>query len=284
MGKDVRDEQPADAGDREDDLGHHRATEERSHLQPHDGHDRQERVPQHMTPDHHRLGEALPARGNDVFSAEDLEHARPREARDHRRDRDAERDRRKHQEAQVERGILGQRYEARGGEPAQPQAEEQDQQETEEEGRDRGPGERTDRNDAVEPRTRSGRGDDASGDADRERDEERESRQLEGHGKAVDDRAEHRLVRSDRAAEVALQHLRRPADVLDRQRLVQSEVLPDLSDRRGVRALAEHERYRISGREPQHEERPKGQEKEHRDHRHATRQEIAEHAAGRTRG
>jgi len=85
-----------------------------------------------------------------------------------------------------------------------------------------------------------------------ERPEHREG-QRRGHGHL--ERARHRLMRDERGAELPVEDIREPVDVLRHDRLVEAELMVDLLDLLDRRAFAEQEIRRIARDELEHEER-----------------------------
>src|SRR5438034_1876010 len=81
----------------EDGLGQHRAREKTAEGQTEDGHRWDERVAKSVAQYDEPLLQSFRARGPHVVLAEDLQHARPRHSRDHRRREVAERERRQDQ-------------------------------------------------------------------------------------------------------------------------------------------------------------------------------------------
>src|SRR3989454_321035 len=91
------DREPPDARPREHRLRHHGPAEQGAELEPGDRDDRHGRVLEHVLDDHQRLGHALGAGGPDIVRAQHLEHGRPGEPGDRRKDerRETELDRRR---------------------------------------------------------------------------------------------------------------------------------------------------------------------------------------------
>src|SRR5712691_9470659 len=73
----------AHAGQREDLLDHDGPAEQVAELEPDEGDDRDERVPQRVVADYAALAEALGPRGPHVVLGEDLQHAAPRHPHHH---------------------------------------------------------------------------------------------------------------------------------------------------------------------------------------------------------
>src|SRR6185503_15595481 len=71
----------------------------------------------------------------------------------------------------------------------------------------------------VDDRVAFDRGEDADGQGERHRDEDRGGAKLDGRRKPLGDRLEDTLSGLERTPEVALYDVREPRDVLDRQRL-----------------------------------------------------------------
>src|SRR5438309_755807 len=87
----------ADTDSAEDRLGEDRPAEERSELQPDDGHDRNEGVLERVTEDNHPCREAFRGRWHEVIAAQDLEHSGPLHNRDNGNLDRTEGDRGKHE-------------------------------------------------------------------------------------------------------------------------------------------------------------------------------------------
>src|SRR5437867_3734004 len=114
------DGEPPDARPREHRLGHDGAAQQRAELKPGDRHDRDGGVLERVLGDHQRLRQALGARGPDVVRAQDLEHRRAGEPGDRGHREGAERERGQHE---VTPALA-----ARGGEQAEVQRDDQDEQ------------------------------------------------------------------------------------------------------------------------------------------------------------
>ena len=95
------DQQPADAGPREDRLGDDRAGQHRAELQADDRDDRNQAVAERVAHDGAQPRQPARARGEHVELAQLLEQARARHPRQDRRQRGAERDGRQHEMRQA---------------------------------------------------------------------------------------------------------------------------------------------------------------------------------------
>src|SRR5919201_3194510 len=127
------DDEPSHARQREDVFRDDGTADQRAELKPEHGHDGDQRILQHMTADDDPLRKALGARRPYVIFGERLEQTGARLARVHRRQRQAERDRRQHERAKARPAFL-QRIEIAGDrQPPQRHAEHEDQQQGEQE-------------------------------------------------------------------------------------------------------------------------------------------------------
>ena len=91
---DRRDVVPADAGDVEDQLDHERARDDEAEQRAGRRDHRDQRVAQHVQPDHAPIAKALGPRGADVVLLQRLEHRAADEPGEERHRREAEGDRR----------------------------------------------------------------------------------------------------------------------------------------------------------------------------------------------
>ncbi len=86
-----------------------------------------------------------------------------------------------------------------------------------------------------------------SRDADHQRDQHRQRRELDRHWQLLDDQLGHRLLDAHRLAEVAAQHAGEPVAVAHRQRLVEMELGAQVSDDVRVAVLAGERDRRVAG-------------------------------------
>ena len=150
--------------------------------------------------------------------------------------------------------------------PAELHREQQDQQQAPPEDRHRVAGERHAHHAVVEHRVAAHRGDDAGGNADHEREQDRAQRELDRRGKQRQELVQHRRLRDHRLAEVAVQHAADVDAVLHEHRPVEAVLLEQLRVPRGVdAALARHRFDRIARHEADQEEREQRHPDEGRD-------------------
>ena len=144
---------------------------------------------------------------------------------------------------------------ARDRRPAELHREQQDQQQAPPEDRHRIAGERDAHHAVVEDRVAPHRRDDAGRQAEDEREQDRAERELDGRRKQRREFRDHRLMRDDRVAEIALQHAADVDAVLHEHRLVEAVLLAQLRmpDRIDA-ALAGHGLDRIAGNEADQDE------------------------------
>ncbi len=119
----------------------------------------------------------------------------------------------------------------------------------------------------VPPGALGDRRDDAGGNADRERDHDREARELERHRQLLGDQRGHRLLHAQRLAEVALHHAAEPVEVAHRQRLVEVHLLAQVRDDARVAVLAGEHHRRIAGQQllqPEDQDRDEQQRRQDR--------------------
>ena len=109
------------------------------------------------------------------------------------------------------------------------------------------------------------RGSDAQRQPERDADHERAERQLDGVGQHVRDLAPDRTMRNQRRTQVTLEHGRHEVDILDRQRLIEAEVVAHRGERLLARLIAEDDERRIAGCDADEEEhdRQHGQQRRH---------------------
>ena len=111
----------------------------------------------------------------------------------------------------------------------------------------------------------------------RERDRHRHDGELERHRKLLQDQLHHRLFQPHRLAEVAGEHALDPVQVLDRDRLIEAVLAPDLLDHRRVALLARHDQRRIAGQELLQREDDHRHEEQRRQKLHEPAADEGEH-------
>src|SRR5262249_19354061 len=153
----------ADAGPAEYGLDDDRAAEEIADLQPDGGHDRQQRVPQHMRIHDPALAQPLGPRAADEILLHVVEHGGARDAHVPGDREGGQRD--AGQDEMLPATSPGDRQ------PLQVDAEEQDQQDAEPEARDRLSDQSHDRHAIVEEAVRPRGGDHAERDGEHDRDD-----------------------------------------------------------------------------------------------------------------
>ena len=243
-------DEPTEAGQHEDLLGDDGAAHERAHLQPEDRHHRDEPVAERVAHDDGLLGQALGAGGAHVVGAQHLDHRVARLAHEHRGQPGAEHERRHEHALEIADGILGERHEAGGGQPAEAHGDEQDQHDPEPEVGDRHAAQRHPAGQHVPGGVAADGRHDPGRNGDGQRDQQRQQRQLDRDRQLGGDHPRHRRAGADRLAEVAGRGQAEPAQVLHRQRSVESVLLADLLDPGGVGVGAGQHPGRIAGDHP----------------------------------
>ena len=76
-----------------------------------------------------------------------------------------------------------------------------------------------------------------------------------------------RLMRANRVAEIAAQHIAEPAEILHRQRLIEAEIGSSARHRFRRRVVPQHQLDRIARRQMQHQEDRDADEEQHRNRR-----------------
>jgi hypothetical protein len=215
-----------------------------------------------------------------MIVAEDVEHACPCEAQDERRVDHAEHDRRQHQMMQA----IAQRHAgiavARDGKPAEADRKDLHQDQAEPEAGDARAQHGESRKELIDGLAAPDRGDDAAGNADQRRDDDRKESEEKGRLGALEQRLSYRSLQKDRLAQVAMDQLRQPIAELQRQRLVEPVGCAQLRDVGRGRLIAQHDRRRIAGCEPRDEKDNGGHQQHHDHHAAETRGEIPGHAVG----
>ena len=209
--------------------------------------------------------EAFAARRADVLEAHDLEERGAREPRDEAGAFVAEHEGGKDEPVEA----------ARAGGRHQPERhrEDEDHEDREGEAGDGHAAEREEHHRRVDRRAALDRRDHAERHAEDDGEEHRRARELERARQAIEDELCHRLVLDVRLSEVSADRVPEPAHVLDRERIVQPEVVADLlgegdpllrrSDAEGGRA--HHRVDRIAGDEMQDREDQERREQHDRD-------------------
>ena len=209
--------------------------------------------------------------------AQVVEHAGSREAQDQRRVDHAEHDRRQHQVMQPIAQGHTRIAVARHRKPAERDGEDLHQDEAEPETRDACAQHREPREELIDGLAAPYCRDDAAGNTDERRDQDRKQRQEEGWLRAFGQRLRHRPLQKDRLAQIAVGQLAQPVDELQRQRLVEPVRCAQLGDVGGSRLFTEHHRGGIAGREPRDEKHDRRHQQHHDHHACETRCEIPGH-------
>ena len=209
---------------REDLLGDDGPGDELRQQQSDHRDDRDERVPERVAQDDDPAAKALCARRRDVVAVEHLQHCCSRVAQQRGGGPEPEHHRRQDQVLQEVRGtrFLAQGLDASAREDVQPDREDVDAGESEHEARRAAHEHRDGGQEVVELRVLPKRGDDAEGHPEHDGDHDRRAHQDQGGWDAFPDLLGDRSPRLDREAEVALDRGREPADISDRQRLIQA--------------------------------------------------------------
>ena len=223
------------------------------------------------------LFEALGAGGAHIVALQRLEHGAARVAHDHAGDGVAEHEGRHDRRRKALAPILPRADIARRRQPAERHGEEEDQHDAEPEVRRRDAPQRQHVDGVVDPGVALDRRDDAGGDADQERDRHRHDGELERHRQLLQDQLHHRLLQPHRLAEVAGEHALDPVQVLDRDRLIEAVLAPDLLDHRRVALLARHDQRRIAGQELLQREDDHRHEEQRRQKLHEPAADEGEH-------
>ena len=263
-----------EAGPAEHRLDQHRAAEQRADLQARDRHDRQQRIAQHVLEGDPAAGEALGLRGAHVVEAVDLEHRgahQPRVDR-HVEERQGHRGQ-QHVPADIDHAVEAlvsrpDRLHARGRQPAEGDAEQQDEHQPDPEGRRRVGQQREDRDHRVGSGAHPPRRQHAQPHSQQDRQGERGQHQRQGRRQAFQDQPEDRPVVAVGVAEVELHDVPQIVAELDRQRLVEPVLLAQLGNVFGVRGarLARHHVDGVARREVQQREVEDDDPEDDRDH------------------
>src|SRR5690625_161697 len=259
-GVDRLDDEAADAGPGEHDLGHHGTAEQRSELYADDGDDRQQGVAESMLVNDDVVAQAFGAGGAHVVTVEHFQQAGTHQARHQRQDRGAEGKRRQQQVTQVVpqslEAALGEQHaqalEERGAaaeqrQPADVQSHGTEQYQRQPEVWQRHAQQRHEHAAEVDPAVAVGGGQYTERDAQDDGQHQRGDRQLDGGAHAFTDELGNRSALPERSAEVTGQRPAGPAQVLDGQRLVEAVQLVELPYLLGLGALTQHHPDGIAG-------------------------------------
>src|SRR5258706_12790204 len=154
----------------------------------------------------------------------------------------------------------------------------EDEQDAEEEARERHAHQRHAGREQVDERIALHRREDANAEREGDRDRERGEAELEGRGQPLGDRLHHPLLVLEGAAEVALERVTEPGDVLDRQRLIEPELLPDGGEGRGVPFLAREDEHGVGRGDTREREDADGHEERDRDHEQEAAEDVSDHS------
>ena len=229
------------------------------------------------------LGQALGARGAHVVGREDLQHRAARMPHEHRGDRVAEHEGRHDQRGQVAPPVVERADIARCRQPAKRHREQQDQHDAEPEIRRRQSPKRDDVRGVVPRGIALHRGHDPGRNADRERDDDRQERELERHRQLLEDELEHRLAQAHRFAQVSLYDAPYPVAVPHGQRIVEMELLVEVGHDAGIAVLAGEHQRRIAGQQLLQAEDQHRHEDERRHDRGDAADEERQHRSARWR-
>ena len=149
-------------------------------------------------------------------------------------------------EARLARQSSDERHVARSRQPAELDREQEDQHDAEPEVRRRDAPQREQVGAVVPGGALLHRRDDAGGDADQERDDDRHAGELHRDRQLLRDQVEHRQLVAHGLAEITRQHALDPVDILHRHRLIEPVLLADLLDHGRVALLARHDQRRIA--------------------------------------
>src|SRR5207247_9392979 len=117
-----------------------------------------------------------------------------------------------------------------GGYEAERDREHEDEDDREDEARDRDAAERDEHHQTVDRRVPFDRRHDPEGDAEQHRDHERRPGELDRAREPVADDFDDRLMPNERFPETEVRRIPEPADVLERQRIAQAELLAQARD------------------------------------------------------
>ena len=207
-----------------------------------------------MTEDHDLLGEPLGPSRPHVVLGQDLEHARAGQA-GHQGGR--VRGERHRGEDEVRPAL-----EARGREPAERDAEEEDEHDPEPEVRERLAEHGHDRARVVVARPLTDGGDDPRGDAEQHGEGHGREREIDGGGQPLDDHPERGGAVLEGLAEVAAEHAPEEDRVLDVERLAETELAIQRLDRGLRRPFGQEHLGGVAGQNAQDHEDEDGRPQE----------------------
>src|SRR5699024_2264066 len=187
---------------------------------------RDERVGQGMLDVRRPPRHALALRSAHVQRAGALCQGGPQEAHQRRRDRDTQRESRHQQQFGVHYRVLAEWHIAAGWEPSQPDGEHYYEHDSEPELRDRHSDGDDRAGEAVEQTIRLDRGGYGGRDSDQECYQDRSGCELRRGGQTLGDEARDRVLAPEGQTEVPLEDATNPFQVLDVNRLIQSEFAP----------------------------------------------------------
>ena len=176
--------------------------------------------------------------------------------------------------------LADHRPHAAGGEPVELEGEDEDRHQPEPEGGHAVAEEGEEHTDAVEDRVLLGGGDDAGRETDQEGDDGRSRRQDEGVLKALQDEGQDLGALLEGDAEIALEDLAQPLDVLDVDRLVEPEGFAQVGDILGAGGETEEGLGDVPGDQFHQEEDDEGDPEEDRDQTEQPAQNVGRHAGG----
>jgi hypothetical protein len=182
------------------------------------------------------------------------------------------------QRARVAPEPLVERHVARHGQPAQPDAEDEDHQEAEEEVGDREPEEGQPHERLVHRRVVIPGGDDPRGHAEEHGDQGPPDREEQRGLDPLHHRFRDGAPQEDRVAEIAGQQASVPVHELHGQRLVEAELAAELADVVGRGVRPRDDAGGIAGGEVDEHERQRGDDDHHGDHRQHPPEQIDLHA------
>src|SRR5207244_10603427 len=165
--------------------------------------------------------------------------------------------------------------------PPEIQREEDDDQRSEPEARQREPDQAADACRHIQARARTYRGQQAQRYSECDRDERRGRRELERRGQALGDLDEDGTSGADRVARIAAEERAEPGPVLHQKRLIKAEVRAQTREllRGEGGGRAEPGRDRVTGDEANEEEREQGDADQGRDGTEQSLREISAHAS-----
>ena len=223
------------------------------------------------------LVETLGASGAHVIRVENLQHSASCVTHEDRGDGIAEHERWHDHRREVCLQVLERTDVAGRREPAQRHREKQDEHDPEPEVRRRQPPEREYVRGVVPEGVLEYCGNDAGGEPNRERDDNRQQRELERDRQFFEDEIEHRLLDAHRFAQIALEHAAGPVQVADRKRIVQMQLLVQVRDDARIPVFARENDRRVSGQQLLQAENQDRDEEQSRKDGRQTLNEIVAH-------